>query len=110
MKGNIRDYSLSAIQKKCIVIIRLPNGRIATNVPHRVVIHSSGGYEIGYGGSGPADLALNILLMVTTDELASRWYQKFKLEFIARLPEYGGIIPLSEIRRWIKHNEALFPA
>ena len=32
-----------------------------TNVPHLVVHHSPTGYEWGYGGSGPADLALNIL-------------------------------------------------
>jgi hypothetical protein len=35
-------------------------GRIATNVPHRLVHHSPGGFEYGYGGSGPADLALNL--------------------------------------------------
>lgn len=31
-----------------------------TNVPHLVAHHSPSGFEWGYGGSGPADLALNI--------------------------------------------------
>lgn len=35
-------------------------GGIYTNVPHLVTHHSPSGYEFGYGGSGPADLALNI--------------------------------------------------
>src|SRR5579862_9119212 len=32
-----------------------------TNVPWSVVSHRPSGFEWGYGGSGPADLALNIL-------------------------------------------------
>lgn len=40
--------------------IRRPNGTVYTNVPHYVVHHSPNGFEIGYPGSGPADLALNL--------------------------------------------------
>jgi hypothetical protein len=36
-------------------------GGIHTNVPQRIVQHSPTGFAWGYGGSGPADLALNIL-------------------------------------------------
>jgi hypothetical protein len=43
-----------------LVLQRLDTGRIATNVPHRFVHHSPSGFEYGYGGSGPADLALNL--------------------------------------------------
>src|SRR5262245_32530261 len=32
-------------------------GGVITNVPHLVVHHSPDGFEFGYGGSGPADLA-----------------------------------------------------
>lgn len=35
--------------------------RCLTNVPHHVVHHSPSGFEFGYGGSGPADLAPNLL-------------------------------------------------
>jgi hypothetical protein len=34
---------------------------IHTNVPHRIKRHSPTGLAWGYGGSGPADFALNIL-------------------------------------------------
>ncbi len=33
---------------------------VSTNVPHLGVHHSPSGFEFGYGGSGPADLALNV--------------------------------------------------
>ena len=35
-------------------------GGVFTNVPHIVTHHSPTGFEFGYGGSGPADLALNV--------------------------------------------------
>jgi hypothetical protein len=36
-----------------------PRGTVKTNVPHRVERSSPDGFEFGYGGSGPLDLALN---------------------------------------------------
>ena len=39
------------------------NGTVACSIPHHHVHHSPTGFEIGYGGSGPADLALNILAL-----------------------------------------------
>lgn len=77
---------------------------IRTNVPHQMVIHSPGGFEWGYGGSGPADLALNILLLFTDKETALRLYQDFKWQFVARVPREGGIIRREDILRWL-HKE-----
>jgi hypothetical protein len=37
---------------------------IQTNVPHNIVYHSPTGFEWGYGGSGPAELALNLAELV----------------------------------------------
>ncbi len=51
-----------------------------------VVNHSSTGFSWGYLGSGPAQLALAILIDHTGDVVkAKRWYQQFKDEIIARL-------------------------
>lgn len=36
-----------------------PRGMVKTNVPHYVEMGSPDGFEFGYGGSGPHDLALN---------------------------------------------------
>jgi hypothetical protein len=38
-----------------------PYSWVRANVPRTVVCHSPSGFEFGYGGSGAADLALNIL-------------------------------------------------
>jgi len=46
--------------------------------------HSPTGFEWGYGGSGPAQLALALLIDVLGDvELAQRHYQDFKHEIVA---------------------------
>lgn len=84
-----------------IKIKRLPNGKLETNVPIKMVIHSPGGFEIGYNGSGPADLALNILLLITDADTALRHYQDFKRQFIATMPFSGGEIKLSTICTWL---------
>lgn len=47
--------------------------------------HSPDGFEWGYGGSGPAQLALAILADVADDETAQQHYQLFKRDVIAGL-------------------------
>ena len=52
--------------------------------------HSPDGFAWGYGGSGPAQLALAILLEETgSGELALNLYQDFKWNCIAKLPRDG---------------------
>lgn len=48
--------------------------------------HSPTGFEWGYQGSGPAQLALAILAACTSDALAKRQHQAFKRQYIASLP------------------------
>jgi len=48
--------------------------------------HSPDGFCWGYGGSGPAQLALAILADCIDDEKALKYYQEFKADVIARLP------------------------
>lgn len=49
--------------------------------------HSPAGPNWGYGGSGPAQLALALLAHATErPELACRIYQRFKFRTVARLP------------------------
>lgn len=42
------------------LVLRRIGNEVWTNVPHYAVKHSPAGFEWGYGGSGPADLALNL--------------------------------------------------
>jgi hypothetical protein len=57
--------------KLCLREIRVSRGYYnnfaATNVPHLVMMHSVTGFSWGYRGSGPYDLALNII----------EWYLRF---------------------------------
>lgn len=52
--------------------------------------HSPDGFNAGYVGSGPAQLALAILLEVSDAATAQRYYQRFKWHFLAK-PEYQEI-------------------
>lgn len=87
-----------------IILQRGPTGTPLTNVPQQEVVHSPNGFEWGYGGSGPADLALNILLMYTDKETAKELYQIFKWDYVTKMPHDGGTITGREIRRWIKRH------
>lgn len=50
--------------------------------------HSPSGFEWGYGGSGPAQLALALLADATgDDERARERHQRFKWEYVGKLPK-----------------------
>lgn len=71
-------------------------------LPH-LVRHSPDGFEIGYGGSGPADLARCILAdHLDTPDVEPRVYQAFKFTFLAHT-EYanGRDITVGQIEQWL---------
>lgn len=49
--------------------------------------HSPDGFNWGYGGSGPAQLALAICLELYGKDVAQQVYQSFKFDYIATLPQ-----------------------
>jgi len=60
--------------------------------------HSPAEFEWGYGGSGPAQLALAILAdHCGNDEEALNLYQRFKWVVIAELPRHGWALTTREI-------------
>jgi len=60
--------------------------------------HSPTGFEWGYGGSGPAQLALAILAAhCGNDEQALNFYQRFKWAVIAELPHRGWTLTSDQI-------------
>ena len=90
--------------KNDVALKRDEHGNVVTNVPHSIIQHSPSGFEWGYGGSGPAELALNILAMFTDRQTADELHQTFKWDFIAKLPYDGGIIKGREIRKWLREH------
>lgn len=72
----------------------------------QLVDHSPNGFNWGYGGSGPAQLALGLLLEVTSDEtVALRAYQDFKWEVVAKLSDAWELTEKS-ILDWVVRREA----
>lgn len=71
-----------------------------TELPH-VVCHSPTGFEWGYGGSGPADLALSILHYWYGPKIADKYHQRFKEVFISHVDHSGGVILKSTVNEWL---------
>jgi len=67
--------------------------------------HSPDGFQWGYSGSGPAQLALALLLDVTGDaNLSVRLHQTFKRHFVAAWGEKWKIWS-EDIETWIEENK-----
>jgi len=66
----------------------------------KIVNHSPDGFLWGYDGSGPSQLALAILLEVTDKETAIKYYQDFKFDVIAKLPQKDFEIEL-DVKKWL---------
>ena len=66
--------------------------------------HSPTGFEWGYGGSGPAQLALALLADAVGDEFAQTHYQEFKREVISAFGASWSI-SAQEIRRFISQRD-----
>ena len=84
---------------------RTAEGEARASVPH-TARHSPTGIEWGYGGAGPADLALSVLLALVGDRAAGALYQRFKHEVIARVPEAGGVLRAADVRAWVERQAA----
>lgn len=95
---------------------------IGANIPYSVVCHSPSGWETGYGGSGPADLALNIVNAFippasdgepveiyqqgNASATAAQLYQPFKDRFLTGLhigPGDTATLAAADIDAWIEH-------
>lgn len=72
---------------------------LSPSASQKVWNHSPDGFNWGYGGSGPAQLALAILMRYVDAETAQQYYHQLKFGFIATLPrsDFEGIYNLREI-------------
>lgn len=86
----------------------LPDGEVTKLYPApslKLYNHSPDGFQWGYGGSGPAQLALALLLDATTDpRTALDFYQQFKWEFVSGWGAEWSITR-EEILDWLKAEQ-----
>jgi hypothetical protein len=67
--------------------VYIDDKRLSEKLSQKVWNHSPDGFNWGYGGSGPAQLALAILLVFMPEQDAVDLHQKFKFKVIAALPQ-----------------------
>lgn len=78
------------------------NGRVLSpKRSQKIINHSPDGFSWGYVGSGPAQLALAILLEFTEEYHAQRLFQKFTWDIIANLP-INFLLSGQEVIDWLK--------
>jgi len=81
------------------------DGRVLSPLPsQRVWNHSPDGFNWGYGGSGPAQLALALLLRAgLASRTAVHLHQAFKWAFVAPLPQGDFAIDI-DIETWLREQ------
>jgi hypothetical protein len=66
------------------------------------VYHSPDGHSWGYGGSGPSELAKDLLWDLLGFKPDAMMYQAFKFDIIANLDQDQGFrLPEGQVRAWI---------
>ena len=81
--------------------VYLAGGRLNPGESLAVAQHSPDGFGWGDGGSGPAQLALAILLRATDQQTALAHYQAFKWDVVAKLPQADFSLRLATVREWL---------
>jgi hypothetical protein len=85
------------------------NGKLKEITPEpsqKLYNHSPAGFNWGYSGSGPAQLALAILLELTSKDFALFHHQDFKRDFIAGLEQEKDFeIDGQVITDWLNHKK-----
>jgi hypothetical protein len=84
-------------------VVVTADGRPLSPVPSlRVANHSPDGFNWGYGGSGPSQLALALLLDHTgSEEVALNHYQAFKAAHVAHWG-YQWELTAEQLEDWLK--------
>jgi hypothetical protein len=101
----MKEYIGRTEDGKCTVTVSEDDGAsVALDPRNDLRNHSPDGFAWGYMGSGPSQLALAMLADYTdSDEMALRWYMRFKEKIIALLEmDRNFIITGQEIDNFFK--------
>lgn len=88
-----------------VVVAREPGSTYPLSPRYDLRNHSPDGFQWGYCGSGPAQLALAILADATDDETALRLYQLFKVQRVAAIPQQSRWqLSRADVIAWVMGN------
>lgn len=91
----------------CMVNVELNGHWWELNPAYHLRNHSPTGFQWGYGGSGPAQLALALLLDVTGDpETALQYYQRFKGEVVSHQRSDEWRLSEGAVAYWVRLQQA----
>ena len=98
-----RRQSYGAHLLRDVICTRTDDGiAVVTGITHDWVVHSPSGFEWGFSGNGPLELALNILLYATGNRaFAGRHCLRFRDEVVGRIPFSGAVLPAREVLEWV---------
>jgi len=96
-KGKVYKAVRGIINNRLVIC----EGSQLRDLPH-IMYHSPDGFEWGYGGSGPSDLARSILYDVAGLAVADRYYQLFKEKFLCHTDKDGFTLKEEDILNWLR--------
>ena len=94
----MKTYTGERTENGCAVVVSEDGGCRGLDPRFDLRNHSPTGFEWGYGGSGPAQLALALAAdVLRDDEAALGLYQRLKFRVVGRLPEAGWALTEDEL-------------
>ena len=99
----MKTYSGVRTENGCAVTVTGPDGCRGLDPRFDLRAHSPDGFEWGYGGSGPAQLALALAAdVLDDDEAALDIYQRLKFRVVARLSADHWVLTDGELNAAIR--------
>ena len=107
----MKSYNIYKMNGRVLVTVQDDKWtyQITPEQSQEITNHSPTGFEFGYGGSGPAQLALAILMDFTGRVPHPSFYHAFKWQFIAPMDAAGGTISGDAIREFMERFEEVDP-
>lgn len=108
MKGHVTYAGRRSLERGCEVTFQTAGMASTRYLPARTDLarHSRTGFDWGYGGSGPAQLALALLAHRLGDrDRALALHQRFKAEVVASWITHNWRLTGAEIDAWVERAE-----
>lgn len=115
VKEGRRKVLIAGVDDRKFRGVRTPDGCVVTLHGRELPLyldlanHSPTGFEWGYGGSGPSQLALAMLAAAVGDDRALELYQEFKHSFVSSRDTDTWELPVFKIQWWAATTETFRP-